>query len=537
MFTTNRPFISYTSPGGAFTLNDCSIGLSIAFMSWVAAEGHAWNGTFMVLEGGSFLFTNTDFRDILVSSGNAFILATIELGKQFILEECSFVRCGCVNDGLVGGIGAPITIDLKSDSTTVDKFGMKNTTFKDCRGTDGNVQVVYVKGFYDQSYLFDSISIVYSVPVDHPIIFFDISGLPTTKQDIGSDITTRSKFNNLCDTVDDNNFIIGGISQNYTLKELMCSCLTLNNSGLCTGVPDVTDCVWIEPEEAEYHCQVIQNSCEAIEREIACNFTGSAKSGETQLDCFWLYNGDESEGNDGICKEKQDDEIECSDAKRQGQCSTITGINNLGSSKCVWVNDETTGHKCQQIQNSCESIEREITCNFLGASKLESPEMVLSCFWLHSSSEINGENGRCRERIDNDLECGDVKDHDQCLSGLEQTFLDGKCDVIDGECKITCEAIMVNTSCINRVDCSWVYDNNDANVYDGKCFPKNNTPECETFGRESQCYDGGGMVIASGTCEWYGEEECKTSCKNLVCYLYLHSHIYIYIYIYIYTNL
>jgi hypothetical protein len=92
MFSTNKPFLSYAT-GGTFSLNGCSVGLSEVFAGR-RAEGRSWNGTFINLNSGSFMFINTDFRDILVNGENAFIAATVEEGKAFIIKGCTFIRCG-----------------------------------------------------------------------------------------------------------------------------------------------------------------------------------------------------------------------------------------------------------------------------------------------------------------------------------------------------------------------------------------------------------------------------------------------------------
>jgi hypothetical protein len=91
----------------------------------------------------------------------------------------------------------------------------------------------------------------------------------------------------------------------------------------------------------------------------------------------------ESTGENGICKEKDDEFLRCSDAKRSNQCP-LSNINNLKESKCVWV-----VNTCYDVKSDCESITaNEDACETEGAA-IETNGDMLKCLWLKQNTTKN----------------------------------------------------------------------------------------------------------------------------------------------------
>jgi hypothetical protein len=163
-------------------------------------------------------------------------------------------------------------------------------------------------------------------------------------------------------------------------------------------------------------------------------------------DCYWLYS--DLEGNDGECKNITE-KVDCSVGKRYSQCP---------------ISDKTVN--------------------------------VLSndCFWIYSKTNTDTTNmGICRRKDAEDLTCGEVIRSEQCMEGLEETSLNGKC-LFDSTCKWICDEINVKNDCENRNDCVWIYSSFEINDDIGNCYPKNKSDIlCKTIIRENQCNSGGGF--------------------------------------------
>jgi hypothetical protein len=59
--------------------------------------------------------------------------------------------------------------------------------------------------------------------------------------------------------------------------------------------------------------------------------------------------------------------------------------------KCIWIPDEEEGKRCQQIEGSCEEIDREKTCEYFRKVEVKEEE-GLKCFWV---SDGNAHSQRC----------------------------------------------------------------------------------------------------------------------------------------------
>jgi hypothetical protein len=304
-------------------------------------EARGWNGTFMILNSGTFSFSKTEFSDILINGDYGFISATIEWEKQFIIEECTFIRCCCLGNGIINTYGAPISVNIKTD-TNNDKLKIINSTLEDCVGISNNVQGIYVKGSYTEKYLFESISLKYTESIENTIILLDFSDLPSTEVEIIENSEFQSKFVNMCDIVNKTSILIKNNTQNNMSLSIICNCNNLTEQTKCNNrdiFPNL-ECIWIENEETGYKCSEIENSCLSISRETTCLFKGAAKS-----------------------------------------------INTGNILSCIWIEDEETGYKCSEIENSCLSISRETTCLFPGIVFDVTKGQTLLCMWDEESSK------------------------------------------------------------------------------------------------------------------------------------------------------
>jgi hypothetical protein len=291
--------ITYTT-GGTLTITGCWIGLADAFTAW-DKENRGWNGTFIDLRSGSFKLTNTEFENILINGDNSFISAIVEAGETLTIDGCAFVSCGRL-DGSVSNYGAPISVELKEDETTPNKLKIKDITFENCISAAESVQVVYMKGNYNQYYSFDSISLNYESEPSDPLVFLEITDLPD-RQTIINDENFRGKFPNLCDVINEKNFLIKNSPKNYSLYELICACESITTIETCS-IPytvSTTKCIWVSTAKEVPFCQPVQPSCDEITDEDVCEFPGAAvDEKEDDLDCLWL-DGDTNTDTKGEC--------------------------------------------------------------------------------------------------------------------------------------------------------------------------------------------------------------------------------------------
>jgi hypothetical protein len=102
-----------------------------------------------------------------------------------------------------------------------------------------------------------------------------------------------------------------------------------------------------------------------------------------------LYSG--GEGEEGSCKEKDDNSLSCDDIKRSSQCP-LSSVDNLKEKKCIWILN-----KCYDVKNTCESITDEEICEAEG-SAIETNGNTLNCLWL-KENETKNINGRCVNEV------------------------------------------------------------------------------------------------------------------------------------------
>jgi hypothetical protein len=147
-------------------------------------------------------------------------------------------------------------------------------------------------------------------------------------------------------------------------------------------------------------------------------------------DCFWLYN--DSEGEGGSCKEKDDNLLACSDVKRSTQCPlSLSGVSKLENNKCIWVLD-----MCYDVENTCESItENEDLCETNGAAVGTNGN--ISCVW----GKNNLGNGICAEK--NSLSCDDYVTELGCTWSETNNI----------ELKIVCEWNDTTFQCTDSPEC------------------------------------------------------------------------------------
>jgi hypothetical protein len=129
---TGRFFFAKYTSSGMFILENCTIEMGEPFASW-GLPGSVWNHTFIELKTGSFDFTDTDFRNIIVSKTNAFISCDVASEKILTIDGCTFTGCGCIDEGKV------IDVLSSSVSTLTDSLSVRNSHFIWCFGYKGGI--------------------------------------------------------------------------------------------------------------------------------------------------------------------------------------------------------------------------------------------------------------------------------------------------------------------------------------------------------------------------------------------------------------
>jgi hypothetical protein len=127
MKPVNKIFINIDT-SGTFSLKDCVIKMAEVFYSW-ESPGNAWNGTFINLNNGTFIFENSEFVDIEVSGLSFFISAVIADGKEFTISNCVFKNCGSLSNKMM-------YIDSSIESGTYP-LTISNTHFISCFSSSG----------------------------------------------------------------------------------------------------------------------------------------------------------------------------------------------------------------------------------------------------------------------------------------------------------------------------------------------------------------------------------------------------------------
>jgi hypothetical protein len=130
-----KTFINYNT-NGTFTLTDCTFCTYDIYLS----SSITWNGTFMILNTGSFNFTNINFENILINGTNVLIDAKVVNGKEFIINNCNLTNCNLLGSGK-NDEGSPIYIIIEFSG----RFEIKNTNFKNCRAASDTVQGLNVQ--------------------------------------------------------------------------------------------------------------------------------------------------------------------------------------------------------------------------------------------------------------------------------------------------------------------------------------------------------------------------------------------------------
>jgi hypothetical protein len=117
-------------------------------------------------------------------------------------------------------------------------------------------------------------------------------------------------------------------------------CANAKRSSQCPldDVSMLGNCVWVSLGEGVGNCEAVVNACDVIgTNRNMCETPGAAVSTDT-LTCFWLY--DTPDKDTGTCREKQDETLECSEAKKALQCTEMT-IDKFGDN-CFWLQANTT---------------------------------------------------------------------------------------------------------------------------------------------------------------------------------------------------
>jgi hypothetical protein len=323
-------------------------------------------------------------------------------------------------------------------------------------------------------------------------------------------------------------------------------CSNFVGSGSCTD-----DCFWLynETSGVDGSCKEKNDNllkCENVKRKEQCTLSDVLNLGNN---CFWLYN--QASGVDGICKERNDNSLQCSDAQREGQC-TLSDVLNLGnncvwvngeclsveekcemitnsfvcdtdgcvkSGKCIWVEEEEPGLKCQGVKENCEVVTTEASCIHPGIAKLEETNFV--CVW------VEVEETRCQTVRDS---CESVKTENSCNSPgivnnknciwIDEELDDIKCQ----EIKDSCELISTEATCnyfnetkFDVLDCFWLFNRNDNNG--GGCKWKNDSSlKCSDSKREDQCNFLSENKFSLIDCIWVSGmcHETKDKCEEII---------------------
>jgi hypothetical protein len=165
-----------------------------------------------------------------------------------------------------------------------------------------------------------------------------------------------SYFNRSFQCIDEGQFkciwVPDGAPVKCVNKESSCEALLMESACLFSEAAGSMKCIWVANEEEGYKCQLVKNSCADISRKDVCEKLGAAelKTEETTsaLDCFWLYNGGESDNVSGNCREKNDSTLTCEEAKRSDQC-TASNVDNFGAN-CIWLLEDSL----RGIEARCE---------------------------------------------------------------------------------------------------------------------------------------------------------------------------------------
>jgi hypothetical protein len=87
----------------------------------------------------------------------------------------------------------------------------------------------------------------------------------------------------------------------------------------------------------------------------------------------------------------------CSSLETEPACEDVSG------NKCVWVETEADGHRCQEPQDSCIKITTEATCLFEGAAISDlgtENEKNISCIWvLGNTSSSSTPTSTCVSKV------------------------------------------------------------------------------------------------------------------------------------------
>jgi hypothetical protein len=168
--------------------------------------------------------------------------------------------------------------------------------------------------------------------------------------------------------------------------------------------------------------------CRELITKDACDNNGN---GGRSDDCFWLYEKNLNEGDDGgICKDKEDEFLECSLVKRENQCNDEFLSGTFLENKCIYEEGEG-GCKWR-----CEEIQEDNKCSGSGTG-----ERGNDCTWIYSNISESNYSGNCYPKNKTDIECNTIIRETQCESGggFNKLKDDNECTFIEDGNGGTCE--------------------------------------------------------------------------------------------------
>jgi hypothetical protein len=134
-------FIYYSS-SGTFTIHDCALHIAEQFSEYVS-EKNTWNATFVSLEKGNYVFSDSEFESIIVKGASSVIEGDLSEGKTWVIKDCNF-SIGWFGNKESVSEGNVILVTSASngdgdDTADVFSFTVENCEFNSCFGYDGGV--------------------------------------------------------------------------------------------------------------------------------------------------------------------------------------------------------------------------------------------------------------------------------------------------------------------------------------------------------------------------------------------------------------
>jgi hypothetical protein len=367
---------------------------------------------------------------------------------MFIVEGCLFVCCSCIGNG-INTEGAPINIELKPKTEEEDvNIEFINTIIENCKSKNGKVQGIFMNGSYDQTFLFNSLSLIYTTNMNDNIIYLNLTGLTVTTIIQSS---FKNKFINLCCIVNyKDNFVIG----NYKLTDILDICdecesvspspspsVSLLYDYFCPVCEDNLSCNM----EESITCISPLSSCEEILLEGLCELSGMVVNNDNKeiMECVWIYD-DNKIG---------EDKTGCYTIKES--CSDFTSISNgeflcsqtqlvKDNNECIWINDEDSDDDsgCYKVESSCSDIPTTLSSFLCEKEKIVKgeDENNIACILI----EEEGGNQICEEKES----CDNIETRSECIrtGAVFNEEWDEKCIWINSKSEDSDEGI-----CIKKV--------------------------------------------------------------------------------------